>query len=184
MRGGSPLPGLHTMRITEEGVQVSPRILKRPADTGIQRPNERLALDVPGLDEMLGGGIPSVGLRPGHGSGRSGKSVLAAQFIAAGLRRGDHRPHRRLRGATEGDLCSAPGAGFDLENAAHGGRLEVIYMRPLDLSVDEALLEVQAGVRRLNAQRLVIDSLSGFELALAPTFRQDFGNHSIAWSAH
>jgi circadian clock protein KaiC len=50
----------------------------------------------------------------------------------------------------------------------------VIYLRPLDLSVDEALLEIQAAVERTHAQRLVIDSLSGFELALAPTFRVDF----------
>jgi circadian clock protein KaiC len=54
------------------------------------------------------------------------------------------------------------------------GLLEVIYLRPLDLSVDEALLEIQAAVERTKAQRLVIDSLSGFELALAPTFRDDF----------
>jgi circadian clock protein KaiC len=54
------------------------------------------------------------------------------------------------------------------------GLLEVIYLRPLDLSVDEALLEIQASVKRTKAQRLVIDSLSGFELALAPTFREDF----------
>jgi circadian clock protein KaiC len=47
-------------------------------------------------------------------------------------------------------------------------------LRPLDLSVDEALLEIQAAVARVKAERLVIDSLSGFELALAPTFRQDF----------
>jgi circadian clock protein KaiC len=54
------------------------------------------------------------------------------------------------------------------------GLLEVIYLRPLDLSVDEALLEIQAAVKRTKAERLVIDSLSGFELALAPTFREDF----------
>ena len=29
-------------------------------------------------------------------------------------------------------------------------------------------------IRRLKASRVVIDSLSGFELALAPTFREDF----------
>jgi circadian clock protein KaiC len=29
-------------------------------------------------------------------------------------------------------------------------------------------------VQRLKARRLVVDSLSGFELALAPTFREDF----------
>ena len=57
---------------------------------------------------------------------------------------------------------------------AHKGLLEVIYLRPLDLSVDEALVEIQAAVERTRAQRLVIDSLSSFELALAPTFRVDF----------
>jgi circadian clock protein KaiC len=54
------------------------------------------------------------------------------------------------------------------------GLLEVLYLRPLDLSVDEALLEIQAAVARRKAERLLIDSLSGFELALAPTFREDF----------
>jgi circadian clock protein KaiC len=54
------------------------------------------------------------------------------------------------------------------------GRLAVIYLRPLDLSVDEMLAEILVAVRRLGAARVVIDSLSGFEIALAPTFRADF----------
>ena len=53
-------------------------------------------------------------------------------------------------------------------------KLEVIYLRPLDLSIDETLLELQNAVKRLGAKRAVIDSLSGLELALAPTFREDF----------
>ena len=53
-------------------------------------------------------------------------------------------------------------------------RLAVIYLRPLDLSVDEMLAEIHRAVRRLGATRVVIDSLSGFEIALAPTFRTDF----------
>jgi circadian clock protein KaiC len=52
--------------------------------------------------------------------------------------------------------------------------LEVVYLRPLDLSIDETLLELQDAVKRLGAKRAVIDSLSGLELALAPTFREDF----------
>jgi circadian clock protein KaiC len=54
------------------------------------------------------------------------------------------------------------------------GRLAVIYLRPLDLSVDEMLSEILTAVRKLGATRVVIDSLSGFEIALAPTFRVDF----------
>ena len=34
--------------------------------------------------------------------------------------------------------------------------------------------EILDGVKRLNAKRLVIDSLVGFEMALAPSFRVDF----------
>jgi circadian clock protein KaiC len=71
-------------------------------------------------------------------------------------------------------LAHAKSRGPNLESMIKKGLLEVIYLRPLDLSVDEALLEIQAAVERTKAQRLVIDSLSGFELALAPTFREDF----------
>jgi circadian clock protein KaiC len=50
----------------------------------------------------------------------------------------------------------------------------VIDARAPGLSVDEIATLLIAEVRRLNASRVVIDSLSGFELALAPTFRSDF----------
>ena len=36
------------------------------------------------------------------------------------------------------------------------------------------MLELQNAIKRLGAKRAVIDSLSGLELALAPTFRADF----------
>ena len=42
------------------------------------------------------------------------------------------------------------------------------------LSIDEALLAIRNAVARIGAKRAVIDSLSGLELALAPTFREDF----------
>ena len=54
------------------------------------------------------------------------------------------------------------------------GKVGIIHTRPLDLSIDEMLNEIVEAIHRLKARRLVIDSLSGFELALAPTFREDF----------
>ncbi|MDQ3369319.1 MAG: protein kinase, partial [Myxococcota bacterium] len=44
----------------------------------------------------------------------------------------------------------------------------------LDLSVDETMQAILDAVKRLKAKRLVIDSLVGFEMALAPSFRVDF----------
>jgi circadian clock protein KaiC len=174
LRGQAALPGLHTMRITREGVHVFPRILQRAMETEIPQPTQRLSVGVAELDGMLGGGIPAWDSILVAGPAGSGKSVLAMQFIAAGLQQGEpgviavfeERPRQYLQRAKRLDP--------DLEARVGQGMLEVLYLRPLDLSIDEALLEIQAAVRRLNAQRLAIDSLSGFELALAPTFREDF----------
>ena len=62
----------------------------------------------------------------------------------------------------------------EFEKLVREKKLEVLYLRPLDLSIDETLMELQNAVKRLGAKRAVIDSLSGLELALAPTFREDF----------
>jgi circadian clock protein KaiC len=64
--------------------------------------------------------------------------------------------------------------GLDLEPPQLDGQLSILYLRPLDLSVDETLYELLEAVQKMGAKRLVIDSLAGFELALAPGFRTDF----------
>ena len=50
----------------------------------------------------------------------------------------------------------------------------LVDSRAADLSTDETLRLLTREIHRLKATRVVIDSLSGFELALAPTFRDDF----------
>lgn len=174
MRGQATLPGLHTMRITEAGLQVFPRIIKRTRLNGEPRPDRRLSTGVDGLDEMLGGGVPAWGSILVAGPSGAGKSALATQFVAAGLRQGEPAVIAVFEEHPQEYLGRAVSLDPDLESALRSGLLEVLYLRPLDLSVDEALLEIQAAVARRQAQRLVIDSLSGFELALAPTFREDF----------
>jgi circadian clock protein KaiC len=174
MRGQAPLPGLHTVRITEAGLEVFPRIMRRNNEPTLQRSKKRLSTGVAALDEMMGGGIPAWDSILVTGPAGSGKSALATQFIAAGLSNGEpaviavfeEHPHKFVE--------HAKSRGPNLDAMIAKGLLEVIYLRPLDLSVDEALVEIRAAVLRTKAQRLVIDSLSGFELALAPTFREDF----------
>jgi len=61
-----------------------------------------------------------------------------------------------------------------LANLIHSGQVGLVDSRAPDLSIDEIVQLLLSEIRRLNATRVVIDSLSGFELALAPTFRADF----------
>jgi circadian clock protein KaiC len=64
--------------------------------------------------------------------------------------------------------------GLRLVDPRNRKKLEIVYLRPLDLSVDQITQEILDAVERVGAKRLVIDSLVGFEMALAPGFREDF----------
>jgi circadian clock protein KaiC len=172
-RGRASMPGLHTFRITDDGLQVFPRI---PEHTRLRHEQQRtrLSTGVPGLDEMIGGGVVAGDAVMLTGPAGSGKSTVATQFIAEGLRRGETGVIAVFEEYPEDYLARADVRNPEIGQMIRGGKLELIYLRPLDLSVDEALAAILEAVKRLGATRIVIDSLSGFEVALAPTFREDF----------
>lgn len=172
-RGQAPMPGLHTFRITDAGLQIFPRIPEQTSKRTLRK-RERLSTGVPGLDEMLGGGIFAGHAVMLSGPAGSGKSTIATQFMVEGLRKGETGVIAVFEEYPEQYVARADAGGLDIGEMVRAGKLDLIYLRPLDLSVDEALSAILESVERLGAKRVVIDSLSGFEVALAPTFRKDF----------
>ena len=172
-RGRAPMPGLHTFRITDDGLQIFPRIPEQTRKRQPQR-RERLSTGVEGLDDMIGGGVVAGDAVMLTGPAGSGKSTIATQFMVAGLAKGETGVIAVFEEYPEEYLARANARNSDIGKMLKNGALELIYLRPLDLSVDEALAAILEAVERLNAKRVVIDSLSGFEVALAPTFREDF----------
>ncbi|RRU75920.1 AAA family ATPase [Stutzerimonas xanthomarina] len=169
MRGQPTVPGLHTFRITTSGVKVfAPAIPNFSVEAPPEHPIKRLKMGVPKLDEMLGGGLPRGYSLLVAGPSGSGKSILAATFLAEGARNGEtgviavfeQRP----------SYSQNP----KLANLIMSGQVGLVDSRAPDLSIDEVVQLLLSEISRLNATRVVIDSLSGFELALAPTFREDF----------
>jgi len=108
------------------------------------------------------------------GPSGSGKSIIATHFIAEGIKQGEPGIVAVFEEQPQQYASRAAGLGMNMSKALKNGSLEIIYLRPLDLSVDETVHEIVAAVKRTGAKRLVIDSLVGFELALAPGFRTDF----------
>jgi circadian clock protein KaiC len=174
LRGQASVPGLHTIRIGNDGLQAFSRTLGLTGNSA--RPTRRryLSIGVPDLDKMLGGGIREGDSLLVAGPSGTGKSALATQFIAEGLRQGEPGIMAIFEERPEGYTHRAGTFGLNLKGAQQSGKLEVLYLRPLDLSVDETMQEILDAIKRVGAKRLVIDSLVGFEMALAPDFRADF----------
>jgi circadian clock protein KaiC len=175
MRGQAHLSGSHTFRITVDGLRVYPRLLPplaedhhRGAAAGpADRAPRRISTGIPGLDEMMYGGLPQ-----GHsmlvvGPSGSGKTILGTRFLQEGVRQGEkgvalyfEKGTSRLRNAELADMVQA-------------GNVVVVESRSLDLSIEELLDDLNAAIDRTGARRVVIDSLSELGLFLAPECRLD-----------
>jgi circadian clock protein KaiC len=174
LRGQASVPGLHTFRISRAGLQAFPRTFGLTGRTEKSADFHRMSIGVPELDAMLGGGIPTGDSLLVAGPSGAGKSVLATQFIDEGLRRGEPGIVAVFEERPQEYAGRADSLGLDFDTPQRDGRLSFLYLRPLDLSVDETVREIIDAVKSTGAKRLVIDSLAGFEMALAPAFRTDF----------
>ncbi|KQY81539.1 ATPase domain-containing protein [Pelomonas sp. Root1444] len=168
MRGQPSLPGLHPFRISRDGLHifVPTPAAAPPAKDGGKVP--RASMGVRGLDEMMDGGLPRGYSLLVAGPSGSGKSILAAAFLDAGVRNGEtgviaafERRPNRVHSST-------------LAQAIADDRVGVVESHAADVSIEEVMQLLVAEIRRLSASRVVIDSLSGFELALGPSFKEDF----------
>ncbi len=174
VRGQESVPGLHTFRITAAGLQTFPRTFGLVGEAGQVKGRRRLSTGIGELDALLGGGIPEGDSLLLAGPSGSGKSTLGTQFIAEGLRHGEPGIVAVFEEIPAEYAQRAAMFGFDFDTPQKDGLLKIIYLRPLDLSVDETVHEIVDSVRKIGCKRLVIDSLVGFEMALAPGFRTDF----------
>ncbi len=174
MRGQAQRSGLHTFRIDDDGVRIFPRaIVKGSILTEVAPDNPssetRVAVGTPGLDDMLGGGLPVGYSLLVVGPSGCGKTILATQFLAEGVRQGEPGVIAAFEKSPSQLLGNKK-----LYSMVESGDVGVINTRSLDLSIDETLHDMIKMIQKMKAKRVVIDSLSGFELALAPEFSENF----------
>jgi circadian clock protein KaiC len=172
MRGQKQHPGLHAFRIDRDGVEVFPRIMPaiETVDLGTPRqvPQARLSSGVPVLDDMLGGGIPAGYALLISGPTGSGKTVLATEFLAAGARNGETAV-LALFERNPSQLLNTR-----LDELVRTSQVALTSIRTLDVSIDEILQDVVGTIERTGATRVVLDSIPGFMMSLAPEAREDF----------
>ncbi len=168
LRGRAQIPGLHSFRIDGTGLRIFPRAILEPTFPTTLTSERRIGIGVPGLDKMLGGGLPAGFSLLVAGPSGSGKTILATAFLAEGARAGEPGIIATFEKKPRGS------SGGTLESLRKAGKIGVIDTQGIDLSSDETLYELTVMVEKMGAKRVVIDSLSGLELRLSPLFREDF----------
>jgi circadian clock protein KaiC len=170
LRGSAPVRGLHSLRISDRGVEVTPRIETRRTQNDVgEEPiasGPKLPFGVAELDEMLRGGV-----RPGSitmllGSSGSGKTLLGMQFLAEGVRRGEQVVYFGFYEQPEAILAKCQRVGIGgLSQGVEQGLARIVWHRPVEGVIDElgeSLLQI---VRSVRPQRLFLDGMEGFERA-------------------
>lgn len=171
MRGGSHRKRAHLFTLLSgEGVVVVPVAV---ASIDYSSSIERLSTGVPALDAMLDGGLFDKSLWLVAGPTGTGKSLLAAHFVAGGV----HADQRCLLHSVEEShdqlVRNARAWGIDFTAMEAEGRLRIVAAAPEAASLEDHLQRLKATIDAFEPDRVAIDSLTALQrIATVRSFRE------------
>ncbi len=178
-RGSGFQDGHHAIRLTSKGMQVFPQLM--PQVYGQAFSAETISSGIPGIDEMLHGGIERGTITIISGPSGVGKSTLGLQFMKEAAGRGERSVVYTFEERKETLLHRAEGINIAVhamqEHRAEGiniavhamqekGTLSVIQVEPLSYTPDEFANLVRQEVEQQQARIVMIDSVSGYRLSV------------------
>jgi circadian clock protein KaiC len=175
-RGQDYRMGRHSVAIIDgKGIEVyrrvqAPRELARE-EAAAYDTSSRIATGIPGLDDMMSGGLFVGSTTLVVGITGAGKSVMALHYLAEGVRQGERSVMLTLDEPPAQVLRNAASIGIDLKPAIEQGLMRLVYDRPQEIEIDRHFLQIEKMVKEFRPRRAVIDSLSTYGSSLGPTGR-------------
>jgi circadian clock protein KaiC len=159
-RGHAFRGGYHDYHIRRGGLQVFPRLVAAEHRSIPDR--RKLQSDLPALDALLGGGLEQGTSTLLVGAAGTGKSTIAAQFVAAAARRGQHAAMFIFDESLDTLFTRSAGLGIDLQKYVDSKHIAIQPVDPAELSPGEFLHRIRSAVEEHKATVVVIDSLNGY----------------------
>ncbi|MBN2101591.1 MAG: AAA family ATPase [Candidatus Aenigmarchaeota archaeon] len=130
----------------------------------------RVPTGIPGLDELIEGGFEEGNITLVTGGTGTGKSTLCMQFIYNGITQYNEKG---VYITTEENVLNikrqSAKFNWNIEELEKDGSLRLIEMEPFDIdTISDRLSEV---VEKMDAKRIVIDSVSMFEMYIHDPFK-------------
>lgn len=164
-RGSGYQPGRHQVRLDGRGLQIFPRLVP-PSGRRVEAGNILWASGEAELDRMLHGGLEAGTVSLITGPTGIGKSTLAALFAVRAAGRG----HRAAAFLFEEEVVAYLGRlrslGVPVDTPWERGDFLLELVEPMRYLADEFAAHVRRLVEHDGVSMVVLDSISGFELAL------------------
>ena len=140
-----------------------PIVKDSPQEAPIQYPRARMG--IPGLDEMLSGGLIRGSVAAIVGQYGTGKTSFAVHFAVEGLKKDETVLYIALEERRTRLIQYMNSYGVDIQKSIKNGKLLVINLDPSDfnLAIQGVKNEIPALIRKTQADRFVIDPISLFE---------------------
>jgi circadian clock protein KaiC len=161
MRGSAFAPGRHAYRVSENGIDVFPRLADSLDITSYPFDGARHSSGIAALDEMLADGYWPGASTLCAGPSGCGKTLMGLHFIFNGVRQGEAGVLATLQEHPTQLARIVKEFGWSIDEEG----VELMYRSPVDLYVDEWVYDLLAAVERTGARRVLIDSLTDLQLA-------------------
>lgn len=165
-RGSAALGGFHQYRISDQGIDVYPRLEAlhgRPSDEEVVV-HARAASGVEGFEAIAGGGLTAASISLLLGPAGSGKTTFGLNFLhqatpeAPALYFGFYESPKRLR-------MKAQALGISLDPLEQSGALHIDWHPLTENLLDSLGHRLLDTVRAKGIRRLFVDGIAGFERA-------------------
>lgn len=122
---------------------------------------ERVATGINGFDELVEGGFPKKSSILITGPPGSGKSIFAMQYLYNGAVNGENGVYVYMDSALDILKLQAKQLDMDFDKMEQEGKVSFVYV-PLTKRKFDLFYGVEDAVKKINAKRLVFDSLPSF----------------------
>ncbi len=159
-RGVKYRSGYHDYLIVKGGLEVFPRLVA--AEHRGRATRDKLASGIPAFDALLGGGLEEGTSTLVVGAAGTGKSTLAAQFVAEAASRGEKSAVFVFDESPSTLLSRCEDLGVGLEKYCQDGTVTLRQVDPAELTPGELTHFIRKAVEEDGAKMVVIDSLNGY----------------------
>ncbi|WP_224245360.1 ATPase domain-containing protein [Hyalangium gracile] len=166
-RGSGHLRGQHTFDITDRGIVVHPRLESLVEESFQDQPAKgRTAFGIPGLDDMLHGGVFRGSSTMLFGTPGSGKTLLGLHFLVEGARQGERSHYFAFYDSPQRTRELTAGVGLQVDSLLDKGLLELSYRPATENRLDAIGSELISLIRERGVRRLFIDGFDALSKAV------------------